>query len=76
VTELSDARAAAQPEPQLQGGGTGGRGPGGDDESHRRPDRNDGEGKRLLIALGILAVGAGVMSARLLSKAGRLPRFS
>ena len=62
-------RTKADPEPQIAGGGgSSGRGPFDDDDGGRKPERpNDGR-TRLLIALGILAVGAGVMTARLLAK--------
>lgn len=55
-------------EPQVAGGGgSSGRGPFDDDHGGRKPERpNDGRTK-LLIALGILAMGAGVMTARLLA---------
>ena len=69
-----ESRTNPEPEPQIAGGGgSSGRGPFDDDEGGRKPERpNDGRTK-LLIALGILAMGAGVMTARLLSKnsAGR-----
>ena len=55
----------------MDGGNGSGRGP-VDDDGRRRPERPDGnDATRLLIALGILALGAGVMSARLLSQSGR-----
>lgn len=57
------------------GGGSSGRGP-GDDDGGRRPDRDGNDALRLLIALGIVALGAGVMSARRLAKGGRTPHFS
>jgi len=60
----------------MEGGGGAGHGP-IDDDGRRRPERPDGNGAtRLLIALGIIALGAGVMSARLLASAGRRPRAS
>lgn len=60
----------------MEGGSGSGRGPGDDDDGRRRPERpDDNNAGRLLIALGIIAVGAGVMSARLLSQAGRRPRL-
>jgi hypothetical protein len=59
-------------EPQTGGGGSSGRGPVDDDGGGRKPDR-DGDARNLLIALGLIAVGATVMSARLLAKAGRQP---
>jgi hypothetical protein len=72
-----EAPAAEQAAPQLAGGGDGSRGRGPDnDGGGRKPDRNDGDAGHLLIALGILAVGAGVMSARLLAKSGRSARIS
>jgi hypothetical protein len=72
-----DVRGTEQPAPQLAGGGDGSRGRGPDDDGGgRKPDRNDGDAGHLLIALGILAVGAGVMSARLLAKSGRSSRIS
>lgn len=65
------AHAIERPAPQTEGGGGSfGRGPVDDDGGRRRPDRGGDDARRLLIALGILAVGAGVMSARLLAKAG------
>jgi len=62
----------------MEGGGSSGRGTGGDDGDgdRRRPERGGDDARRLLIALGILAVGAGVMSVRLFAKAGRSPRVS
>jgi len=66
------APAAEELEPQPGGGGSSGRGPLDDDGDGRRPDR-DGDARNLLIALGLIAVGATVMSARLLAKAGRQP---
>lgn len=72
MTDDAAARATEQPEPQMEGGGgSSGRGPGDDDGGGRRPDRDGEDARRLLIALGILAVGAGVMGARMLAKAGR-----
>ena len=61
-------RTPAEPSPQVAGGGgSSGRGPFDDDDGGRKPERpNDGRTK-LLIALGILAMGAGVMTARLLA---------
>ncbi|MDQ2951364.1 MAG: hypothetical protein M3R54_03795 [Chloroflexota bacterium] len=52
-------------------GGAFGRGPIDGDGGGRRPDRGGNDSGRLLIVLGIIAVGAGVMSARLLSKQRR-----
>ncbi|HEV8670192.1 MAG TPA: hypothetical protein VGS01_05595 [Candidatus Limnocylindria bacterium] len=70
------ARASEQATPHMEGGGSSGRGPGDDGGGDgRRPERGGDDG-RLLIVLGILAVGAGVMSARLLAKAGRSPHVS
>ncbi len=55
----------------MEGGNGSGRGPVDDDGRGRRPERPDGnDSGRLLIALGIIALGAGVMSARLLSQSG------
>jgi hypothetical protein len=60
---------------ELGGGGSSGRGPlDGDGGGGRRPDRDGDDSKPLLIALGILAVGAGVLSVRLLANAGRRTR--
>ena len=60
----------------MEGGSGSGRGPGDDDDGGRRPERPDGnDARRLLIALGIIAVGAGVLSARLLTKTARPLRF-
>lgn len=58
------------------GGGSSGRGPVDDDDGGRRPDRDGDDARRLLIALGLIAVGATVMSARLLARAGRPPQIS
>ena len=58
------------------GGGASGHGRGDDDGGGRRPDRDGEDARRLLIALGIIAVGAGVMGARLLAKGGRAARAS
>ena len=74
--EVSEEAALAKTEMQGGGGAFGG-GPGDDDDGHRKPDRDgDDAARRLLIALGILALGAGVMSARLLSRNPRTPRIS
>lgn len=54
--------------PQMDGGGSSGRGPRDDDDGRRRPERGDGNSKGLLVALGIVALGLGVVSARLLSR--------
>ena len=54
-------------EPQTGGGGSSGRGPVEDDGGGRRPDRDGDDARNLLIALGLIAVGATVMSARLLA---------
>lgn len=76
VTSESVTLETERIEPQMEGGGGSGRGP-SDDDGRRRPERPDGNGAtRLLIALGIIALGAGVMSARLLAKGGRFPRAS
>ncbi|TMC52218.1 MAG: hypothetical protein E6J19_15855 [Chloroflexi bacterium] len=58
--------------PLTGGGGASGRGPIDDDDRGRRPD-GDGDSARplLLIALGILAMGASIMSARMLANARR-----
>jgi hypothetical protein len=57
--------------PQTGGGGSSGRGPLDDDGGGHKPERpNDGRTK-FLIALGILAVGTGVMAARVLAKSPR-----
>ena len=62
-----------QPAPQTQGGGGSfGGGPVDDDDGGRKPERPNDDSKRLLVVLGILAIGAGVLSARLLSK--QVPR--
>jgi hypothetical protein len=56
------------------GSGSSGRGTFDDDDDGKRRRRDGGDGDRrpLLMALAILAIGAGVMSARLLSRsAGR-----
>lgn len=62
----------AHPEPRTEGGGgSSGRGPVDDDDrGGRKPERPDDQ-RALIVVLGILAVGAGVMSARLLASAGR-----
>jgi len=59
-------------EPVAESGGSGfsGRGPIDDDDHGRKPERPDDENRPLLIALALLAVGAGVMSLRLLARAG------
>ena len=57
------------------GGGSSGRGP-DDDDGGRKPDRDGNDVVRFLIAVGIIAVGAGVMGARLVAKAGRAPHIS
>ena len=69
VNALSDARTSERNVPQMDGGGSSGRGPVDDDGGRRRPDRDGDNARRFLIALGILAVGAGVMSARVLARA-------
>jgi hypothetical protein len=56
------------------GGGSSGRGP--DDDGGRKPDRDGNDAVRFLIAIGIIALGAGVMGARLAAKAGRAPHIS
>jgi hypothetical protein len=58
--------------PLTGGGGASGGGPIDDDDRGRRPD-GDGDDARqlLLVAIGILAMGAGVISARLLANARR-----
>ena len=62
--------------PELEGGGgSSGRGR-RDDDGGRRPDRDGDDARRLLIALSLIVVGAGVMGARLLAKGGRVPRAS
>ena len=66
--ELVDAPA---PKTSEGDGGASGRGPIGGDGGGRRPDRGGNDASRLLIVLGIIAVGAGVISARLLAKAGQ-----
>jgi hypothetical protein len=58
------------------GGGSSGRGPVDDDGGGRRPDRDGDDSRLLLIALGIIALGASVISARRFAKAGRLPQIS
>jgi hypothetical protein len=66
-------RSAKVPEvPIAKSGGSGssGRGPIDDDDHGRKPERPDDENRPLLIALALLAVGAGVMSVRLLSRVG------
>ena len=56
------------------GGGAWGRGPLDGDGSGRRPDRGGNDAGRMLIVLGIIAVGAGVLSVRLLSRSGQRGR--
>ena len=71
--EAPHDRAAKVPEaPIAKSGGSGvsGRGPIDDDDHGRKPERPDDENRPLLIALALLAVGAGVMSLRLLARAG------
>lgn len=58
------------------GGGSSGRGPVDDDGGGRRPDRDGDDSRLLLIALGIIALGASVISARRMAKTGRLPHIS
>jgi hypothetical protein len=58
------------------GGGSSGRGPIDDDGGGRRPDRDGDDSRLLLIALGIIALGASVISARRMAKTGRLPHIS
>ncbi len=54
--------------PQAQGGdGSFGGGPVDDGDGHRKPERPNNDSKKLLVVLGLLALGAGVMSARLLT---------
>ena len=65
--------ATGQPETHTEGGGgSSGRGP-VDDGGGRQPDRDGDAARDLLIALGLIVVGASVLSARLLTKAGRSP---
>jgi hypothetical protein len=74
VAARQSAHVIDRPETLMEGGNGSGRGP-VDDGRRRRPERPDGnDAGRLLIALGIVALGAGVMSARLLSQAGRRRR--
>jgi hypothetical protein len=71
--ETSHDRSAKAPDaPIAKSGGSGisGRGPIDDDDHGRKPERPDDENRPLLIALALLAVGAGVMSLRLLARAG------
>ncbi|HET6701497.1 MAG TPA: hypothetical protein VFH14_06830 [Gemmatimonadaceae bacterium] len=68
-------RATERPEAQTGGGGSSGRGP-VDDDGGRRPDRDGDDARRLLVALGLIAVGFTVMSARLLARTGRPPQIS
>jgi hypothetical protein len=58
------------------GGGSSGRGPVDDDGGGRRPDRDGDDSRLLLIALGIIALGASVISARRFAKAGRFPHIT
>jgi hypothetical protein len=57
------------------GGGSSGRGPVDDGGGGRRPDRDGDDARRLLIALGLIAVGAAVMGTRLFARAGRPPHI-
>ena len=66
-----EPRAAVSPKIAEGDGGAFGRGPIDDDGGGRRPDRGGNDSGRLLVALGIIALGAGVMSARLLSRQRR-----
>jgi hypothetical protein len=68
-THPSPPSAIEEAKPLTGGGGASGNGPIDDDDRGRRPD-GDGDSARslLIIVLGILAMGAGVMSARLLTK--------
>ena len=59
----------------MGGGGASGRGPRDDDDGGRKPDRDGNDVLRLIIALGIVVVGAGVMSARRVAKGGRAPHI-
>jgi hypothetical protein len=72
VDDISASRAARSTDEQvalqMDSGGSSGRGPRDDDGGRRRPERGDGDSKRLLVALGIVALGLGVVSARLLSR--------
>lgn len=58
---------AAQPQ---GGGGSFGGGP-VDDDGGRKPERPHGDAKKLLVVLGILALGAGAISVRLLATTQR-----
>ena len=75
-TTPTDLRATERSETQMQGGGGSSGGGGGDDDDGRKPDRDGNDAVRFLIALGIIAVGAGVVGARLVARAGRAPRIS
>jgi hypothetical protein len=73
ITPANVIPATEQLEPQTGGGGSSGRGPVDEDGGGRKPDRDGDDARNLLIAIGLIAVGATVMSARLLAKAGRQP---
>jgi hypothetical protein len=64
--------ASGEPAAVTESGGSGSSGRGtfddDDDGKRRRRDGGDGDRRPLLMALTILAIGAGVMSARLLSR--------
>lgn len=65
-------RTIEEVEPRTEsGGGSFGGGPVDANDGHRRPERPDDDSKKLLVVLGILALGAGVLSARLLATAQR-----
>lgn len=74
TTARTLAGATEQAEVRTEGGGgSSGRGPVDDDGGGRRPDRDGDDSRLLLIALGLIAIGASVISARRFAKAGRAP---
>jgi len=66
-----------EPKPLTGGGGASGFGPIDDDGGDKRPDR-DGDNSRpfLLVVLGILVMGAGVLTARVLAESSGRRRSS
>ena len=61
-------RAHPHRAPRTGSGGASGHGPIDNDDHGRRPERPNGNRGPLLVALGIVAVGAGVIAARVISQ--------